>query len=267
MGDDRNGPPGRVPFRGVAVRDAARTGSAGRVVSVHGKAVYLDLGGALIAIVSGSVEPGPLHLHSGPPPPAAVGQRITCDGSRIVAPTWAVRCDLPVWEGTLPDPWPELPDRSAEVPITIPADVPVASDRVRTAVRAGAIEELTRLLGGHGPGLTPAGDDLLAGLLLAARARWGPDVEPRLVAAVRRVRTTRPARAFLYWAARGQSLAPAHDVLTALAGGGHDERAAGRLTAIGASSGRCLLAGLRIGVAQLPRLAAQRTRAGSDNTL
>ncbi len=256
-----------APFRGVAVREAARAGARGRVVSVHRKAVYVDLDGAVVAIVSAGVEPGPLHLCSGPLPPAVAGERVTCDGSRIAGRAWAVRCDVPVWEGLLPGPTGTGATGVGPVPgidrgAAIPTEVPVDPGPVRDAVCAGAIEELAVLLGGRGPGLTPAGDDLLAGLVLAARERWGPAAEARLVAAVAAVRTTRPAQAFLHWAARGQSLAPAHDVLVALAAGDRDgaRRAGERLSAIGASSGRCLLAGLRIGVAQWPRLDTQSTR-------
>lgn len=297
-----------APVRGVAVREAARAGARGRVVSVHRKAVYLDLDRAVVALVSAGVEPGPLHLCSGPLPPAVAGERLNCDGSRIAGRAWAVRCDVALWEGVLPDRWPAAtddgggqdtdpdpdpganaarPDRRhraetgagavvrpghgvapAGLPATaIPDVVPVDDAAIRRAVRAGAVEELAALLGGLGPGLTPAGDDLLAGLVLAARARWGSTAEGRLRAAVDGVRTTRPARAFLHWAARGQSLAPAHDVLAALAAGGPDAGAAARLEGIGASSGRCLLAGLRIGVAQLPRLDTQSTRAGSGVAL
>lgn len=246
-----------APFRGVAVREAARAGARGRVVSVHRKAVYLDLDGAVVAIVSAGVEPGPVHLRSGPLPPAVAGERVTCDASRIAGRAWAVRCDVPTWEGPLPASW-----GTSAGSTDIPAEVPVEPADVQAAVRVGAVEELARVLGGLGPGLTPAGDDLLAGLVLAARARWGAGAEARLVAAVAAVRTTRPAQAFLHWAARGQSLAPAHDVLVALAAGDRDgaRRAGERLSAIGASSGRCLLAGLRIGVAQWPRLDTQSTR-------
>ena len=282
---------GAGAVRGVGVLAAARAGAGGRVVSVHGKAVYLEMDGSLIALVSAGLEAGPLHLRSGPLPPAVAGERVTCDGSRIAARAWAVRCDVPVWEGALPDPWPAVrevgtgsPDGVAGVsgtagePIVtgagepetaIPGDVPVAPGAVHEATRAGAVEDLARLLGGRGPGLTPAGDDLLAGLVLAARARWGTVAQSRLVTAVDAVRTTRQAQAFLHWAARGQCLAPAHDVLVALAGGdtATEEGAGQRLESVGASSGRCLLAGLRIGAAQLPRLDTQSTRAGAEVAL
>lgn len=196
-----------------------------------------------------------------------------------------MRCDVPSWEGVLPSRWAQVRSEGAGRPAGgsesagpgpgaagpgeagVPGEVPVEPGSVHDATRAGAIEELAELLGGRGPGLTPAGDDLLAGLVLTARARWGADAEARLVAAVGAVRTTRPAAAFLHWAARGQSLAPAHDVLVALAAGERDEPAERRVTAIGASSGRCLLAGLRIGVAQLPRRDTRSTRATRGSAL
>ncbi|WP_165922087.1 DUF2877 domain-containing protein [Pseudonocardia endophytica] len=269
----------------MAVREAARAGARGHVESVHRKAVYLELDGALVALVSADVEPGPLHLCSGPLPPAVAGERVACDGSRIAARTWAVRCDVPTWQGALPASWsrdsaghvarpdgvgPDGPAVAATPrpwETAIPGDVPADPGPVHVATRRGAVEELAGLLGGRGPGLTPAGDDLLAGIVLVARARWGTAAEARLDAAVAGVRTTGAAAAFLHWAARGHSLAPAHDVLVSLAAGRADERAESRLSAIGASSGACLLAGLRIGVAQLPRLDTRSTRAGSDVAL
>lgn len=261
--------------RGVAVRDLAgraRDGapSGGRVVAVHRKAVYLRIGRDLVAVVSSGVPPGPLHLRCDAVPPARTGEPVLCDGSRIAGRTWAVRCDVPTWEGMLPSAVPRL--RSEE---PLPPEVEVGRDRLRAAVRAGDIEAAAGLLGGRGPGLTPAGDDVLAGLLLVARAVWGPGCEERLGAAASAVPSTEPAEAFLRWAARGQSVAPAHDWLGALPAGDDAptadppapdaalREAERRLTAVGASSGRCLLAGMRAGLAQLPRVEVQIARAGT----
>ncbi|MDN5919308.1 MAG: DUF2877 domain-containing protein, partial [Pseudonocardia sp.] len=139
------------------------------------------------------------------------------------------------------------------------------------AGRAGDLDPAAPRRGGRGPGLTPAGDDVLAGLLLVARAVWGPDREGRLRAVASAVSSTEPAEAFLRWAARGQSVAPAHDWLVAVGAGGHPgagdpaaRDAERRLTAVGASSGRCLLTGMRAGLAQLPRLETQMARAGTE---
>ena len=105
-------------------------------------------------------------------------------------------------------------------------------------------------LAGLGPGLTPAGDDVLAGVLLVARARGGPAAEPALVHAAAEARTNDVARAFLAWAARGQSIAPVHDLLTAAV---TSDRAGAtsalrRLLAVGHSSGADLAFGLRLGL-------------------
>jgi hypothetical protein len=119
------------------------------------------------------------------------------------------------------------------------------------------------VLGGWGPGLTPAGDDLLAGVLLVARVVGGPAAEEDLRAVAAEVRTTEVARAFLVWAARGQSIAPAHEWLAAVAAGDGvgARRALERLHRVGADSGRSLAAGLALGVGQLPRSATQTARA------
>jgi hypothetical protein len=120
---------------------------------------------------------------------------------------------------------------------------------VTALIRRGAVEDLATLLGGRGPGLTPAGDDVLAGIVLILHVRGFP--EARLRHAVEPVRSTDLARAYLRWCARGQCIAPAHDVLRAVAL--DDARllsgAARQLGALGASSGADLLLGLQLGLA------------------
>ena len=116
-------------------------------------------------------------------------------------------------------------------------------------------------LGGRGPGLTPEGDDVLAGMLLAVRAARGPAAEPGLRAVAASVRTTEPAAAFLAWAARGQCIEPAHDWLTA-ADGAARLRAERRLRAVGASSGAALVRGLRTGAGQASGTDIQTARVG-----
>lgn len=105
---------------------------------------------------------------------------------------------------------------------------------------------LTRLTG-LGPGLTPMGDDWLAGWLLR-RHLTGPgvtDVTTALVLEQTASRTTRLSRAYLRAAAAGWVDAPWHQLLVALAHGSAEAvfGAARRITGCGATSGCAMLAG------------------------
>jgi hypothetical protein len=90
---------------------------------------------------------------------------------------------------------------------------------------------------------------VLAGWLLWRRALLGPAAEPALLAAAAASRTNDVAAAFLHWAARGQSLQPAHDVLGAASKGACEaaRRAARVLGAVGHTSGADLCLGLAWG--------------------
>jgi hypothetical protein len=103
-------------------------------------------------------------------------------------------------------------------------------------------------LGGLGPGLTPAGDDMLSGILFAVRAMNGPPVEPALLAVARSVRTSDLAAALLESAAAGYHIEPVHDLVTAAAGGDTNAaaRAASGLDRFGSSSGADIAHGLRL---------------------
>jgi hypothetical protein len=114
---------------------------------------------------------------------------------------------------------------------------------------------------GLGPGLTPSGDDFIAGALFAARLRAA--AEPRVdetaawlgraVLAVLPGRTNRISAALLGDAAEGLGFAALHELCHALAGGegGAIDAAARRLVAIGHSSGWDMLTGLLAGIGGL----------------
>jgi hypothetical protein len=202
--------------------------ACGRVLAVHRKAIYLRLPGGLCALTSRLAPPGPLHLRLEALPHCRAGDRIRTDGRTVGGADWAVSLTARRWFGTTP-----------------------AVAMLAAAINPTQVPEEAARLGGRGPGLTPAGDDVLAGLLLVARARAGIDSEPTLLAAVSAARTGDIAAGFLTWAARGQCIAPAHDVLHALVRHGADAAvpACARLAAIGASSGTALLTGIRAGLA------------------
>jgi Protein of unknown function (DUF2877) len=136
------------------------------------------------------------------------------------------------------------------------APVPAAVRAARAALRGrtgdlpagpAAVTSLAIAAGllGRGPGLTPAGDDLLAGLLLGALAFGGPAGSVRAaVAALGPAQTTALSAALLRHAARGECIGEAAALAAALAGGGPVESAVSRLLGVGHSSGAALALGL-----------------------
>src|SRR6266508_631604 len=126
---------------------------------------------------------------------------------------------------------------------------PASEQRLSAALRRGGLGAAACELAGRGAGLTPAGEDVLAGLLLIGRAAGGPDREARLVALARRAGTHQISRAFLESAARGRSLAAVHDLIgscaAAEAAGARAARA--RLARVGHSSGLDLAYGVLVG--------------------
>ena len=119
-------------------------------------------------------------------------------------------------------------------------------------MRRGDLPALFRRLQGRGAGLTPSGDDLLAGVLLVCA--MNPERRRALHALASAARTTSLSRAFLTWAAAGQSIQPAHALLDAAAVGNlaRMRRSARSLAAVGATSGRALVAGIALAAAELP---------------
>jgi len=110
-----------------------------------------------------------------------------------------------------------------------------------------ALRAAARALGGLGPGLTPAGDDALSGILFAFRAMGGPTAEPALVAVARSVRTSDLGTAVLEAAAGGSHIEPVHDLVMAAVAGDPSAaaRAAADLDTFGSSSGADIAYGLR----------------------
>ena len=102
-------------------------------------------------------------------------------------------------------------------------------------------ENGVRALLGLGPGLTPSGDDALAGMLLALHALRLDDQCACLDGVVARLApeaTNAISRAHLRAAASGQGAAPVHAAIHALMeGGGRLDLAAAALSQIGHSSG------------------------------
>ncbi len=115
---------------------------------------------------------------------------------------------------------------------------------------------------GRGTGLTPAGDDLLAGAVSAfvlvgeaagdRRCRtFVADAGEALVGAAR-ARTTRLSAALLAHAVGGRVAGPVAAWLLALAGRGDVDRTREAVLSMGHSSGPALAAGIEIGIRAIP---------------
>ncbi|MEU8245159.1 DUF2877 domain-containing protein [Nonomuraea sp. NPDC048916] len=112
---------------------------------------------------------------------------------------------------------------------------------------------------GLGPGLTPSGDDVLAGLLVALRhlgagtgterAVWLADWLAATVTYDARTRTTPISATLLHCAARGEASPEVIAVLRGLAGRQALEPAVRRLHRLGHTSGSDLAQGIAIGLA------------------
>jgi hypothetical protein len=173
--------------------------------------------------------------------------------------------DVPRWSAPLPTPsalarasevarrW--LPDQGPPLGLGAaePADLPAGA---LGALRRNALIDVAAALGGRGPGLTPAGDDVLAGVLLVAFGLRS-DSPRTLLRCARQAPTNDVARAFLTCAARGRCIEPAHDLLAGLATADHSAvtSALARLNRFGSSSGAALAYGIRMALLELPRAA------------
>jgi hypothetical protein len=244
----------------TALRSALGAGDrCGRVLGVFPSAVYAELGDELIALETSDalrlpcavVLPVPAAarpfagLQAGDPV-TAKGALLTVGGrTAVVARWWRPR--RPRTTGAY-----DVALLSA-VAATLPPLSPMVTDRLADLVRGlqarGDVRHETRALLGLGDGLTPEGDDALAGLLVALRAcaAHGPTAD-RLADAVRELapsRTTTVSAALLRHASEGHAIPRLLDVIDALGAPSGEGLAAAvvRLLAVGHTSGTALAHG------------------------
>lgn len=237
-------------FTGRVV-DGYDSGFTGWVAGVFRTGFYVTGDrGAIFAVLGPRSWPGPLHLVAVSLPGLPVaGDRVAIAGTTLVA--GGLEIDFGgarLWDPALPDGLGFDPAVWAGAVPPVEPDLAGVWDEVAAAVHSGDLASACRLLEGRGGGLTPTGDDTLAGIMLVAAAdRFRRPVLRQLA---RQARTSDLSRAFLAWAARGSSIQPAHDVLEAAASADWAglARAARTLAGVGASSGRALLAGLALAV-------------------
>jgi hypothetical protein len=230
-----------------------------KVLAAGPAATYMEAGGQVLAIVAaGGVRlPCAAMLAAGGRLPAsrsgsrlAVGRGAVHEDGRqlVVVRRWFdPRVRLAGVDGRAVARFAHAVRSRGGVDALLPHD---AVDRLAAGLTSvDAVDAISGLLG-RGTGLTPAGDDLVAGALATLRALGSPAAD-HLGAAARAlapVATTRLSAALLEAADVGGLVPEAAAVLRALAGGGGVETAADRLIALGHTSGWHLAAGLLVGV-------------------
>lgn len=221
---------------GPSASRALAARNCGRVEHAFRRAAYLALGADVVHLAAPGLPLGPLTAR------------------------------LTAWRPLAPAQWVEVNARRARVrawrfpPPAPPRAIGAAVAAARAALPPAevALDDLSdlaaaaRRLAGAGPGLTPAGDDVLAGFMLAL-ALTGGDVRAAWRAIAPALPASTPiARAYLRAAARGECAEPLAAVLDAALRG--DGEAAARLapgvTAWGATTGPALLAGFAAGISR-----------------
>ena len=245
---------------GLGALEVLSVSGVGRVVGAYTRAAYLRLPAGLFALTSLEAPSGPGHARCAEPlARLCVDDRVIVTGSLMQAgPVLFDISRARIWSGQVPTST-EL-EGGCQLALDLLERTP-ASTLDQTVVKSAAeplknadLSAAGSMLAGVGPGLTPAGDDCLAGILLIARIRGGDAAEPTLVDIASKVQSNDIARMFLHWAARGQSIEPIHRFLVSAAVGNR-EGASGALDDLirfGHSSGADLALGLRLGLELLP---------------
>ncbi|MDR7484476.1 MAG: DUF2877 domain-containing protein [Armatimonadota bacterium] len=272
-----------IPSPLSGLRDGAARGT---VLAVFQRSAYLDVAGRIVALAPAGLGRGPLTITLDRPRalrPLAAGEAVALDGGllRVGGHTVDLRPSA-VWDPALPAVASpavapavvlrEVRRGASEASVAALLDPPrgagptLPHSTLLRALRRGlevigdfldgrtGADEVSRAvaddIAGRGPGLTPSGDDLLAGIMhaatvwpsLASRAR-GADLRTILRDAAA-PRTTRISAAYLDAAAGGSASEPWH----ALVAGLRQSQAAAcaavrRLLAVGETSGADALTG------------------------
>lgn len=254
----RGGPPALAA--GAGAREVLAAGGRGEVLAWFPRAAYLRLPGGILVLAAPTVHPGPLHLRlQGALPRLPVGASAAAAPAGVEAGGWMFPVGGRTWRGAVPPPArirasaALLGAAASEAGEGSLLDA-VARAEVEDVLRTGDLESAARALEGRGPGLTPSGDDVMAGVLFCTRLLRGAGAEETLVAVARRLVTGPIARAFAVWAARAQMLAPAHRLVAAAVRGdaAGARRAARDLAGVGESSGADFCLGLHLALDVLP---------------
>jgi hypothetical protein len=288
--------PAQNPIAGAAglgireLLDAPRR--AGRVIAVFPSAVYVAIRSSaeprVLALVSSDAVrlPNAIVVAAGsrdlPFGPVREGDDAWV-GDGLVEITARIRVKVRRWWDPCPVLGPLSPARLAHATLVLTAETAHATgaapcglaDHPGPALLAAhcaagdlahAVDAAERIVG-LGPGLTPSGDDILAGLLVALRilggsvpggraAIWLADWLGAAVTAHADTRTTALSATLLHCAAKGQAAIEVAAVLRGIAGQAELRPAVRRLLGAGHTSGADLTWGLLAGCRAALALAA-----------
>lgn len=202
--------PARIELGAITARALSWITRAGprRVRSIHAEVVYIEDAEGLLALTTADVPLTPLSAQLLPgltlPRTTAAADATGWVFDLGRARAWEARPDWSTLDGAALAAQHQDARRLAEARLV--AEAP--------AVLAAVSGPLPLELLGLGPGLTPAGDDVLIGRLHALHAGLLPATEPQVGAllAAARTRTTRLSQAFLEAAAAGECSAAWQDL-------------------------------------------------------
>ncbi|WGX98227.1 DUF2877 domain-containing protein [Nocardioides sp. L-11A] len=218
--------------------------ATGTVVHAGRQAVYADLGGRILGVLARGAVHVPCAIATALPelpdlPGIAVGAPVATGSGTLRVGPLGVGLTRLVSFAT-----PPLSPAAARRLLAVPVDLAPARDQLP----ADALERLAAAdpaavsaLVGRGDGLTPVGDDVLSGWLVATRAAGGDTHAVAAAVRERLPRTTGLSATLLRHAADGEAITPFR---SALATG--DPAAVAALLAVGHTSGAGMLLGAHL---------------------
>ncbi len=243
------------PDIGRAVKEALANDGQGQVIAVFSRACYVNIDGHVFALLSTSDVSGPLHARMEVLPVFQIGDMASVESGSLYIKNEKVPLSEDCWN---PGPLPKgegidsmLGSALKHEPVLDMGSGESGSlaDSLEAAWSRGGIGMACHQLFGRGSGLTPSGDDVAAGMMIAHFMLGLSDDAFRL-SIVADAPTHAISRAFLSSAARGQSIEPIHRLLEACAVGDFRSVRAwrDRLAEIGYTSGLDLAYGVFIGL-------------------
>ncbi len=221
---------------------AERLGGTRRPVAVVAwgpHAVYIDVEGDCVGVLARGAVAVPIGMRTTLDRLPCVEGSVSVGLERVWFEEYAVAVNRIVDVGV-----PRLGSLPAwSAPVSI--DLPASALRGLAAAEASAALKLL----GRGDGLTPSGDDVIAGWLVARHAMGrSPGQIADVVRSHASTRTTTLSASLLRRAVAGETIPQSRDLLVALHAGAGVDAALDALVAVGHTSGAALAVGISLGL-------------------